>query len=144
MPYNAKIKKVKIGSIELHTEYFGNTANQACLLIAGAMAPCYFWTDTFCNILVQNGLDNAKPDPFLPFFYILVAVPKKYLGSKFIGEICICTSILIQDARRSEVLTEEKVKRWIVFNWINKDIAYKPVRLYCFTNLNETRTYLHS
>jgi RimJ/RimL family protein N-acetyltransferase/pimeloyl-ACP methyl ester carboxylesterase len=45
---------IKIGSIRLHTECFGNSADPACLLIAGAMAPARFWTDAFCREMAKK------------------------------------------------------------------------------------------
>lgn len=42
---------IKTGNIELYTETFGNKANQAMLLISGAMAPAKEWPDEFCTQL---------------------------------------------------------------------------------------------
>jgi len=38
----------------LYVESFGQKKNEAVLLIAGAGAPCRFWTDTFCHSFVKN------------------------------------------------------------------------------------------
>jgi|GEM_PF-65393 len=53
---------IKIGDIRLHTESFGNSADPACLLIAGAMAPGRFWSDTFCYDLANHGLFVIRYD----------------------------------------------------------------------------------
>lgn len=42
-------------NLSLNVETFGKKKNEACLLIAGAGAPCRFWTDSFCHSLVKNG-----------------------------------------------------------------------------------------
>ncbi|MBF8263918.1 MAG: Hydrolase 4 protein [Parachlamydiales bacterium] len=41
-------------NLSLNVETIGDPKNEACLLIAGAGAPCHFWTDTFCHYLVKN------------------------------------------------------------------------------------------
>lgn len=45
----------KDDSIQLYTESFGQSTKMACVLIAGAMAPGRFWTDTFCHALGDEG-----------------------------------------------------------------------------------------
>lgn len=47
-------KTVHIDHLYFHTEHFGDRSNPACLLIAGAMAPARFWTDTFCTLLANS------------------------------------------------------------------------------------------
>ncbi len=42
-------------SINLYTESFGEASKKICILISGAMAPCRFWTDRFCNTLALGG-----------------------------------------------------------------------------------------
>jgi pimeloyl-ACP methyl ester carboxylesterase len=46
----------------LHTESFGNSADPACILIAGAMAPGRFWSDAFCQTIANHGLFVVRYD----------------------------------------------------------------------------------
>lgn len=55
-------KTVRIDHLYFHTEHFGDRSNPACLLIAGAMAPARFWTDTFCNRLANSGFFVIRYD----------------------------------------------------------------------------------
>lgn len=50
-----KTKNIQINDLFFHTEHFGDRKQTACLLIAGAMAPAHFWTDTFCEYLAEQG-----------------------------------------------------------------------------------------
>ncbi len=45
---------VKLNSIELWYETFGNRQNTAVIFISGAMAPATFWDNEFCEKLSQN------------------------------------------------------------------------------------------
>ena len=49
------VQIVQFDDLTFHTEHFGDRNNPTCLLIAGAMAPARFWTDTFCNLIVNYG-----------------------------------------------------------------------------------------
>jgi len=42
-------------AIELYTESFGESKNQAIVLVSGAMAPARFWIDEFCQPLADAG-----------------------------------------------------------------------------------------
>jgi pimeloyl-ACP methyl ester carboxylesterase len=46
---------INVDGIQLYTESFGDASNPAVLLIAGAMAPARFWTDEFCQLLIDAG-----------------------------------------------------------------------------------------
>lgn len=48
------LKTVHVGHLYFHTECFGDRNQPACLLITGAMAPARFWTNTFCELLVNS------------------------------------------------------------------------------------------
>lgn len=57
------IKTIALNNdLSLHTESFGNASDPACLLIAGAMATCRFWTDAFCQFLAGHGLFVIRYD----------------------------------------------------------------------------------
>ena len=43
------------GSVELYTESFGSKDAVPILLLAGAMAPAFFWEDSFCEFLSSSG-----------------------------------------------------------------------------------------
>lgn len=62
MMLSATPKTVQIKDLSFYTEHFGNSANPACLLIAGAMAPARFWTDTFCSHLANHGFFVIRYD----------------------------------------------------------------------------------
>lgn len=53
-----KIKKnkrlVHLGDVELYTETFGTKKKPCLVLIAGAMAPCEFWSDHFCKLAAEH------------------------------------------------------------------------------------------
>ncbi len=53
---------VKIGDIYLHTESFGNSADPACILIAGKMSTARFWSDAFCQYLAKHGFFTIRTD----------------------------------------------------------------------------------
>lgn len=53
---------IKIGNISLHTEVFGNSADPACILIAGKMSTAKFWTDAFCQYLASQGFYVIRYD----------------------------------------------------------------------------------
>lgn len=48
-------KMIKIGSVEIYAEAFGNPDNVPVLLITGAMAPAGFWEAQFCESLAARG-----------------------------------------------------------------------------------------
>jgi len=56
------VQTVRFDDLTFHTEHFGDRNNPTCLLIAGAMAPAYFWTDTFCDLLVHSGFFVIRYD----------------------------------------------------------------------------------
>jgi pimeloyl-ACP methyl ester carboxylesterase/GNAT superfamily N-acetyltransferase len=62
MTLGPNLKTVRADHLHFHTEYFGNPNNPTCLLIAGAMAPARFWTDTFCELLVNAGFFVIRYD----------------------------------------------------------------------------------
>ncbi len=41
-------------NLSLYAEAFGKKKNEACLFIAGAGAPCRYWTDSFCHSFVKK------------------------------------------------------------------------------------------
>lgn len=53
---------VRFNELYFHTEHFGDRNNPTCLLIAGAMAPARFWTDTFCELLANFGFFVIRYD----------------------------------------------------------------------------------
>jgi pimeloyl-ACP methyl ester carboxylesterase len=55
-------KFVQNNEIQIYTEAFGDQNNPTVLLIAGAMAPARFWTDTFCTTLMQHGFYVIRYD----------------------------------------------------------------------------------
>lgn len=55
-------KFVKKNSLQLFTQAFGNEQNPACILIAGAMAPSIFWTDSFCENLAKRSFFVIRYD----------------------------------------------------------------------------------
>ena len=59
-PWTPKV--VHIDHLYFHTEHFGDRNDPACLLIAGAMAPAPFWTDDFCELLVNSGFFVIRYD----------------------------------------------------------------------------------
>ncbi len=56
------IKKIERGALFFYTEYFGDPKDPTCLLIAGAMAPLSFWTETFCELLAYSGFFVIRYD----------------------------------------------------------------------------------
>ncbi len=48
-------KTITHDGVSLYTESFGNTKNQAVILISGAGAPARFWTDSLCKKLMGAG-----------------------------------------------------------------------------------------
>ncbi len=56
------LKTISIHHLYFHTEHFGDSTNPACLLIAGAMAPARFWTDSFCSSLAYQGFFVIRYD----------------------------------------------------------------------------------
>lgn len=57
-----KTRKIILGTLTFHTQYFGNEGDPTCLLIAGAMAPGYVWSDAFCQNLVKKGFFVIRYD----------------------------------------------------------------------------------
>lgn len=49
-------------TLKLWVETFGDKNDEACLFISGAGANSSFWSDSLCNILVQNGFSVIKYD----------------------------------------------------------------------------------
>lgn len=49
------IKRIRNGPVEIHAETFGNARDVPVLLIAGAMAPAFFWQNGFCASLAELG-----------------------------------------------------------------------------------------
>jgi pimeloyl-ACP methyl ester carboxylesterase len=62
MTLNHTVKTVQIGDLYFHTEHFGDRNHPACLLMAGAMASARFWTDAFCELLVNHGFFVIRYD----------------------------------------------------------------------------------
>lgn len=56
------VQIVRCDDLTFYTEHFGDRNNPACLLIAGAMAPARFWTDTFCDLIVNSGFFVIRYD----------------------------------------------------------------------------------
>ncbi len=56
------VQIVRFNTLTFHTEHFGDRNNPTCLLIAGAMAPARFWTDIFCDLLVNSGFFVIRYD----------------------------------------------------------------------------------
>lgn len=50
--FNQKI--ITREKLSLYTETFGKNKNQACVFIAGAGAPCRFWTNSFCEYFMKK------------------------------------------------------------------------------------------
>lgn len=51
----SEVKIVKSGPLNLWVEGLGNPANECCLLISGAGASAMFWSDSFCQYLIDAG-----------------------------------------------------------------------------------------
>lgn len=49
-------------NLSLYTEIFGKKKNEACILIAGAGAPCRYWTNSFCHSFVKKNFFVVRYD----------------------------------------------------------------------------------
>lgn len=61
---NVKKRYVKNQKVSLYTELLYETydPSKTCILIAGAGAPAYFWTDEFCHKLIDSGISVLRFD----------------------------------------------------------------------------------
>lgn len=55
-------KDIIFGKLKLHTETFGNPLHPACVLIAGKMSTGRFWSDSFCEYLLNAGFFVIRYD----------------------------------------------------------------------------------